>query len=339
MAYTPQYGPGSTSVAENRRKYMNPGYKLENVRSATDEDLVLIMGHRAPGSAYPSAHPPLAPSPYGRLFRDGHPWVWMTRCATALLLLLVVGIVGLVAYEGLSAFWPHRLVRYQMKDGAVVVGEELDREVHRTGVDERREEQVFVRVGNRDVMRVRPFIRISGNLAMATSDLSAKIPPFNAQRMLTDVGTSTPAAAEDPNNPDAIEPDAEVSFVTRDLAPILPKAKLAAVVALDEVMMRVRDASNWRGNSGVRYTALANATAYLAAAARNCSSHDQAITMCPAASRYTVALARALSGSRDSQSLPVTSASRSSDCLRDSPNSAASPPASVAWSTVPEINP
>jgi murein DD-endopeptidase MepM/ murein hydrolase activator NlpD len=117
------------------------------------------------------------------------------------------------------------------------------------------------RVGNRDVMRVRPFIRISGNLSMTTSDLSAKIPPFNAQRMLSDVGAATPAASDDPNNADAAEPDAEVSFVTKDLAPILPKAKLAAVVALDEIMMRVRDASNWRGNSaGVRYT-LANATA------------------------------------------------------------------------------
>ena len=116
------------------------------------------------------------------------------------------------------------------------------------------------RVGNRDVMRVRPFIRISGNLSMTTSDLSAKIPPFNAQRMLTDVGAAAPAASDDPNNPDAVEPDAEVSFVTKDLAPILPKAKLAAVVALDEVLMRVRDASNWRGNSGVRYT-MANAAA------------------------------------------------------------------------------
>jgi murein DD-endopeptidase MepM/ murein hydrolase activator NlpD len=109
-------------------------------------------------------------------------------------------------------------------------------------------------------MRVRPFIRIAGNLSMTTSDLSAKIPPFNAQRMLSDVGSPPPAAADDPNNPDAVEPDAEVSFVTKDLAPILPKAKLAAVVALDEVLMRVRDASNWRGGSGVRY-ALANATA------------------------------------------------------------------------------
>ena len=111
------------------------------------------------------------------------------------------------------------------------------------------------RVGNRDVMRVRPFVRISGNLSMTTSDLSAKIPPFNAQRMLTDVGTAAPVASDDPNTADAAEPDAEVSFVTKDLAQVLPKAKLAAVVALDEVLMRVRDAANWRGaGGGVRYT-------------------------------------------------------------------------------------
>src|SRR5246127_1072802 len=118
------------------------------------------------------------------------------------------------------------------------------------------------RVGQRDVMRVRPLVRISGNLSMTTSDLSAKIPPFNAQRMLSDVGAPTPATSDDPNNADAAEPDAEVSFVTKDLAPILPKAKIAAVVALDEVLLRVRDASNWRGGgSGVRYAALANAAA------------------------------------------------------------------------------
>jgi murein DD-endopeptidase MepM/ murein hydrolase activator NlpD len=111
-------------------------------------------------------------------------------------------------------------------------------------------------------MRVRPFIRISGNLSLSTSDLSAKIPPFNAQRMLADVGDTAPAATDDPNAADAAAPDAEVSFVTKDLAPVLPRAKLAAVVALDDVLMRVRDASNWHGNSGgVRYAALANAAA------------------------------------------------------------------------------
>lgn len=116
------------------------------------------------------------------------------------------------------------------------------------------------RVGNRDVMRVRPFIRISGNLAMATSDLSAKIPPFNAQRLLTDVGSPAPNSDDAAVNPNAVEPDAEVSFVTRDLGQVLPKAKIGASVAIDEVLMRVRDASNWRGNTGVRYTTVASAT-------------------------------------------------------------------------------
>ncbi len=60
MAYTPQYGPGTSAVAENRRRQMNPNIQLDKVRDVTDEDVVLILGHRAPGSAYPTAHPPLA---------------------------------------------------------------------------------------------------------------------------------------------------------------------------------------------------------------------------------------------------------------------------------------
>jgi hypothetical protein len=113
------------------------------------------------------------------------------------------------------------------------------------------------------MMRVRPFVRISGNLSMTTSDLSAKIPPFNAQRMLNDGGASDTPNSDDPAaNPDAAEPDAEVSFVTKDLGTVLPKAKISAVVALDDVLMRVKDAANWRGNGGgVRYAALASAAA------------------------------------------------------------------------------
>ena len=118
------------------------------------------------------------------------------------------------------------------------------------------------RAGSRELIRVRPYVRISGNLSMTTSDLSAKIPPFNAQRLLNDGDNDKTGSGEDPNNPEAVEPDAEVSFVTKDLAGVLPKAKIAASVALDEIVMRVRDAANWRGNNGgVRYASLANAAA------------------------------------------------------------------------------
>ena len=108
------------------------------------------------------------------------------------------------------------------------------------------------RAGNRDIMRVRPFVRISGNLSLTTSDLSAKIPPFDAQKVLTDVGGASPMDGDDQN---AAEPDAEVSFVMRDLAAALPRAKVAANIPLDEIVLKIRDASNWKGNGGVRYAA------------------------------------------------------------------------------------
>ena len=58
MAYTRQFYPGATSVGENRRKHMSG--KLEKLREISDEDLTAVLGHRAPGSDYPSTHPPLA---------------------------------------------------------------------------------------------------------------------------------------------------------------------------------------------------------------------------------------------------------------------------------------
>jgi len=60
MAYKPQYGPGSSAVAENRRRQMDLSQKLEKLRDVSDKDIVLLMGHRAPGAAYPTSHPPLS---------------------------------------------------------------------------------------------------------------------------------------------------------------------------------------------------------------------------------------------------------------------------------------
>ncbi len=104
------------------------------------------------------------------------------------------------------------------------------------------------RIGSREVMRVRPFIRVAGNLSMATSELSARIPAFNAQRLLTDVGTAAPAV--DDAAAASAEPDAEVSFVTRDLAQALPRVKIAGVLPLESIEMSVREAANFRGNDG-----------------------------------------------------------------------------------------
>src|SRR5436309_1827742 len=54
-------------------------------------------------------------------------------------------------------------------------------------------------VGNRELVRVRPFVRVAGNLALSVTELSANIPPFNPQKMLAEaVSPDSPTAAEDP---------------------------------------------------------------------------------------------------------------------------------------------
>jgi murein DD-endopeptidase MepM/ murein hydrolase activator NlpD len=103
---------------------------------------------------------------------------------------------------------------------------------------------VTSRVGDREVVRVRPFIRVSSNLALAPTEYAASVPPFNAQKLLAQAGQD----GEPVDEQAGVEPDAEVSYVTRDLAAILPKAKTIAKLPLDEVMARVRDAANWTGS-------------------------------------------------------------------------------------------
>ena len=98
------------------------------------------------------------------------------------------------------------------------------------------------RVGNHEVVRVRPFVRIAGNLSLTVSDLSANIPAFNPQRLLAE---SAPGGATVADDAPAAEPDAEVAFVMRDLDPLLPKLKIAVLTPNDEVMDRVREAAEW----------------------------------------------------------------------------------------------
>jgi murein DD-endopeptidase MepM/ murein hydrolase activator NlpD len=107
------------------------------------------------------------------------------------------------------------------------------------------------RSGNREVVRVRPFVRVAGNLSLSVSELSANIPAFNPQKMLL-AEAAIPGASGADDAPDA-EIDAEVSFFTRDLATVLPRAKIAAVVPIDDVLVRVRDAANWAGNAAPRH--------------------------------------------------------------------------------------
>jgi murein DD-endopeptidase MepM/ murein hydrolase activator NlpD len=87
---------------------------------------------------------------------------------------------------------------------------------------------------DRELVRVRPYVRVTGNLSLTVTDLSANLPAFNSQKLLSDSVTGddqTPAA----------EPDAEVSFVTCDLAAPMPRPKVApAVCDINSLLSRVK---------------------------------------------------------------------------------------------------
>lgn len=90
-----------------------------------------------------------------------------------------------------------------------------------------------VRVGEREIVRVRPFVRVATNLALAPSTVSANIPAFNPVKLM---GEDDQAA----ENPD-IEPTGELSIVMRDLSNLPANARVAGAARLDDVLMRVRE--------------------------------------------------------------------------------------------------
>ncbi|WP_281774356.1 coenzyme-B sulfoethylthiotransferase subunit gamma, partial [Methanobacterium formicicum] len=59
MSYKPQYTPGETKIAQNRRNHLDPEFEMKKIRSINDEDIVSVLGHRNPGESYKSVHPPL----------------------------------------------------------------------------------------------------------------------------------------------------------------------------------------------------------------------------------------------------------------------------------------
>jgi murein DD-endopeptidase MepM/ murein hydrolase activator NlpD len=118
----------------------------------------------------------------------------------------------------------------------------------------------MTKVGEREVPRVKPLTRISSNLALSTSELSASIPRFNPQRALFNADQDTVLAEE---RPDAA-PDAEVSFVTRDLTSVMPRMRVAAQIPLEDVIRKVREAANWTDSAPPRFLLASAAPGHLA---------------------------------------------------------------------------
>ena len=93
----------------------------------------------------------------------------------------------------------------------------------------------ITRVGEREIVRVRPFIRVASNLVLVPSNLATTIPPFNPQKLVADAGI------EQEQEPQ-IESTGELTIVMRDLNAVPANQRLAAALPLQEVQARLVEA-------------------------------------------------------------------------------------------------
>lgn len=65
-------------------------------------------------------------------FKSGSPWIWMTAGAVSISLISVIGLLLLIAWRGLTYFWPADVYQFEVRqaDGSAqqVIGEIYDRE-------------------------------------------------------------------------------------------------------------------------------------------------------------------------------------------------------------------
>lgn len=108
---------------------------------------------------------------------------------------------------------------------------------------------VTVRLGDREIIKVRPFVRISSNLSMSTGVFASDIPRFDPMKFVSD---EPQERAADPGAADA--PGAEVTVVKRDLAEIAVEAN-APGLSDDDVTAQVEEERRLAAEAG-RRTAL-----------------------------------------------------------------------------------
>ena len=79
------------------------------------------MAHRDPDESIRADATRRARLP--NLSAHGEPYRWLLGGGLVLCLAMIVGLLGLVLYQGLSTFWPGPVVRVELVDGTVLMGE------------------------------------------------------------------------------------------------------------------------------------------------------------------------------------------------------------------------
>lgn len=116
------------------------------------------------------------------------------------------------------------------------------------------------KVGNREIVKTRPFTRVVATLTMSPTQFAKQVPEFNPVKLMADSDADRFAAEPDT--------DGDLSFVIRDLASINLGADEGPVPSTQDVLAKVREvaafeaASRFQGMPGVTPASTGTLTAY-----------------------------------------------------------------------------
>jgi murein DD-endopeptidase MepM/ murein hydrolase activator NlpD len=116
------------------------------------------------------------------------------------------------------------------------------------------------KVGNREIVKTRPFTRVVATLTMAPTQFAKQVPEFNPVKLMADSDADRFAAEPDT--------DGDLSFVIRDLAGLDFGADEGPVPSTQDVLAKVREvaafetASRFQGMPGVTPASTGPLTAY-----------------------------------------------------------------------------
>lgn len=141
--------------------------------------------------------------------------------------------------------------------GILAKADRLPRANERVGTRQVLNLSTMTRIGDRDLVRVRPFVRVAAGLTMKKADAAATIPPFNPLQVFADADilTGRGGTAKNPSFYDA-DVEGEITLRTRDLPTDPANFDNDVVMASAEVERIVSDQARFLSDGSIQTAAL-----------------------------------------------------------------------------------
>ncbi len=144
-----------------------------------------------------------------------------------------------------------------MGTGVLAKADRLPRLNERTGTRQVLNLSTLTRIGDRDLVRVRPFVRIAAPLTLRKSDPTAEIPPFNPLKVFADADilSGRGSGAKNPSFYDA-DVEGEITLRTREMPTETSAFDPDVVMVAGEVERIVADQARFLSDGSIQTAAL-----------------------------------------------------------------------------------